>query len=94
MLTNFAKDLILGVSQGYEYASGKQKGKQNPSALSLIPQKISTAISANYFHIIFFSNSILCSHYFVVRHHKFTNSITINHKLNRLLITYLIDTCL
>ena len=36
-LTFFAKHFILGVSQGYEYAS--DKAKQNPGALSLIPQK-------------------------------------------------------
>ena len=47
-LTIFAKHFILGVSQGYEYAS--DKAKQNPGALSLIPQKIRTAISANFFH--------------------------------------------
>ena len=47
-LTIFAKHLILGVSQGYEYAS--HKAKQNPDALSLVPQKIRTAISANFFH--------------------------------------------
>ena len=47
-LTNFEKHFILGVSQGYEYAS--DKAKQNPGALSLIPQKIRTAISANFFH--------------------------------------------
>ena len=35
-LTIFAKHFILGVSQGYEYAS--DKAKQNPGAMSLIPQ--------------------------------------------------------
>ena len=33
----FSKNFILGVSQGHEYAS--DKAKQNPGALSLIPQK-------------------------------------------------------
>ena len=47
-LTIFAEHFILGVSQGYEYAS--DKAKQNPSALSLIPQKIRTAIYTNSFH--------------------------------------------
>ena len=37
LLIIFAKHFILGVSQGYEYAS--DKAKQNPGALSLIPQK-------------------------------------------------------
>ena len=48
-LTNFEKHFILGVSQGYEYAS--DKAKQNPGAFSHIPQKIRTGISANFFHI-------------------------------------------
>ena len=39
---------MLDLSQGYEYAFGE--AKQNPGALSLIPQKISTAVSANFFH--------------------------------------------
>ena len=47
-LTIFAKHFILGVSQGYEYASDKTK--QNLGALSLIPRKIRTAIFANFFH--------------------------------------------
>ena len=47
-LTIFAKHFRLGVSQGYEYASAK--AKQNTGALSLIPQKIRTAISGNFFH--------------------------------------------
>ena len=47
-LTIFPKHFILGVSQGYEYVS--DKAKQNPGALSLIPQKIRTAISANFLH--------------------------------------------
>ena len=46
--TIFAKHFILDVSQGYEYVS--DKAKQNPSALSLIPQKIRTVISASFFH--------------------------------------------
>ena len=46
--TIFAKHFILGVSQGYEYVS--DNAKQNPDALSLIPQKIRTAISVNFFH--------------------------------------------
>ena len=41
-LTIFAKHFILGVSQGYKYASDKTK--QNPGALSLISQKIKTEI--------------------------------------------------
>ena len=48
LLTIFAKDSILGVSQGYEYASDKTKRK--PGALSFISQKIRTAISADFFH--------------------------------------------
>ena len=47
-LTIFTKHFILGASQGYEYAS--DKAKQNPGTLSLIPQKIRIAISANFFH--------------------------------------------
>ena len=47
-LTIFAKYFILGVSQGYEYAS--DIAKQNPGALSLIALKNRTAISANFFH--------------------------------------------
>ena len=35
--TIFAKHLTLGVSQGHEYAS--DNAKQNPGALSFIPQK-------------------------------------------------------
>ena len=46
-LNIFAKHFILGVSHGYEYVSDKTK--QNPGVLSLIPQKIRTAISANFF---------------------------------------------
>ena len=46
--TIFEKHFILGVSQGYEYVS--DKAKQNTGASSLIPQKIRTAISANFFH--------------------------------------------
>ena len=48
LLTIFAKHFVIGVSQGCEYVS--DKAKQNPGALSLIPQKIRTAISANVFH--------------------------------------------
>ena len=44
----FTKHFILDDSQGYEYAS--DKAKENPSALSLIPQIIRTAIPANFFH--------------------------------------------
>ena len=47
-LTIFAKHFILGVLQGYEYASDKVK--QDPGALPLILQKIKTAISENFFH--------------------------------------------
>ena len=47
-LTIFVKHFILDVSQGYGYLSGK--AKENLGALSLIPQKIRTAISANFFH--------------------------------------------
>ena len=50
-LAFFAKHFILGVLQGYEYASDKTK--QNPGALSFISQKIRTAISANFFNIYF-----------------------------------------
>ena len=50
LLTIFAKHFIIGVSKGYEYAS--YKTKQNPGALSLISQKIRTAISAIFFHFI------------------------------------------
>ena len=38
---------MLGVSQGYEIAS--DKANQIPGALSLIPQKIRTVISPNFF---------------------------------------------
>ena len=44
----FPKHFVLGVSQGYKYASDKTK--QNPDALSLISQKIRTGISENFFH--------------------------------------------
>ena len=44
-LTISAKHFVIGVSQGYEYVS--DKAKQNPGALSLIPQKIRTVISGN-----------------------------------------------
>ena len=47
-LTIIAKHFILGVSQGYEYVS--DKAKQNPGVLSLILQKIRTAISASFLH--------------------------------------------
>ena len=60
-LTFFAKHFILGVSQGYEYASNK--GKQNPSALPLIPQKIRIC---KFLPLL---NSILSSHYIVVKHY-------------------------
>ena len=60
LLTIFAKHFILGVSQDYEYVS--DKAKQNPGALSLIPQKIRTAISANFFHFKFnFIFTLHCS---------------------------------
>ena len=48
LLTIFAKHFILGVSQGYDYVA--DMAKQIPGALSHIPQKISTAIFANFFH--------------------------------------------
>ena len=47
-LTIFAIHFISGVSKGYEYVS--DIAKLNPGALSLIPQKIRTAITANFFH--------------------------------------------
>ena len=47
-LTILAKHVILGFSQGYEYVS--DKAKQNPGAVSLVPQKIRSAISANFLH--------------------------------------------
>ena len=52
-LTIFAKHFILGVSQGYEYAS--DKAKEIPSALSLILQKVGTVISANFYFTFKFS---------------------------------------
>ena len=39
---------MLGISQGYEYASDKTK--QNPGVLSFVSQIISCPISANLFH--------------------------------------------
>ena len=45
-LTIFAKQLILGVSQVYEYVSDDIK--QNHAALSLASQKIRTAISTTF----------------------------------------------
>ena len=45
-LSIFAKHFMLGVSQGYEYASDKAK---NPGALSFILQKIWTIMSASLF---------------------------------------------
>ena len=47
-LTVLAKHFILGVLQGYEYASDKTS--QNPGTLSFILPKIRTAISADFFH--------------------------------------------
>ena len=47
-LTVFATYFILGVSQGYEFAS--DRAKQNPGTLSLFPQKIRTTTSAHFFH--------------------------------------------
>ena len=47
-LAIFAKYFLLGISQGYEYASDKTK--QNSSALSLILQKNRTVVSANFSH--------------------------------------------
>ena len=49
--TIFAKLFILGFSQGYEYVS--DKAEQNPGALPLIPLKVRTAISANFFYFKF-----------------------------------------
>ena len=46
-LAIFGKHFMLGVSQHCEYVSDKTK--QNPSALSLVLQKVRTAISANFF---------------------------------------------
>ena len=46
-LTILEKHFILGLSQGYNYASDKTK--QNPGALSLISTKNRTEISANSF---------------------------------------------
>ena len=48
LLTIFAKHFIISVSKDYEYAS--YKTKQNPGELSLISQKIRTAIFAISFH--------------------------------------------
>ena len=47
-LTIFAKQFILDVSQGYMSMS-LIRLKQNVGALLLTPQKIRTAISANFF---------------------------------------------
>ena len=46
-LTILEKHFILGLSQGYNYASDKTN--QNPGALSLISTKNRTEISANSF---------------------------------------------
>ena len=46
-VTILEKHFILGLSQGYNYASDKTK--QNPGALSLISTKNRTEISANSF---------------------------------------------
>ena len=46
-LTILEKHFILGLPQGYNYASDKTK--QNPGALSLISTKNRTEISANSF---------------------------------------------
>ena len=46
-LTILEKHFILGLSQGYNYASDKTK--PNPGALSLISTKNRTEISANSF---------------------------------------------
>ena len=47
-LTVFAKHFVLGVAQCYDYAA--DRAKQILGALSHIPQKISTAIFASFFH--------------------------------------------
>ena len=45
-LAIFGKHFILGISQGYKYTSNKTK--QKLGALSLISQKVRTAIPANF----------------------------------------------
>ena len=47
-LTIFAKTSVLGVSQGYEYASDNTK--QKPGALPFISQKIRTAVPVQTHH--------------------------------------------
>ena len=47
-LSIFTKHFILGVSEGYEHDSNK--AKENPGRLSRFPQKIRTAIFANFLH--------------------------------------------
>ena len=48
LLTIFAKYIILGVFQGYEYTANKSK--QNSGTLSFPSQKIRTVIFQNFFH--------------------------------------------
>ena len=70
-LTIFAKQFILFVSQGYEYAYDKTK--QNPGVWSLISQKIRSAISE-----YLFLNSILCSNYYPAVRRLIKNSIHVS----------------
>ena len=53
-LTISAEHFILGVSQGYEYTSDNTK--QNPGSLFFFPANL-------------FLNSILSSHYYLVKRH-------------------------
>ena len=63
----FGKHFIIGVSQGYKNVSNKTK--QKLGALSLISQKIRTAISANFFY---FYSTLFSRYYLEVRHYLAT----------------------
>ena len=56
-LTIFAKTSVLGVSQGYEYASDNTK--QKPGALPFISQKIRTAVSTDFIFTLLPCNETL-----------------------------------
>ena len=58
------KHFILGVWQGYEYAS--DQAKQNPGALSPIPQKTFDCNLCKFLQLL---NSVLSSHYIAVKNY-------------------------
>ena len=81
------KHFILGVSQGYEYSS--DEAKQNSGGLSLIPQRDSSTISANFFNLILtlpcretlITNSIHACLWFQIDSAMHLNTYVINQPL-------------